>query len=156
MNQIPKSLTEKIQSDINARLKPNLSLLITKLFATHAVTAVLTLSVCPQFGFKIFKLPVNLMNSFMFMGMPACYFLCGLFFTATSILVASLILTRDELRALKFQKTLSASAIILGSIGFFSIMSPNLFVEFSLLWLLGAVIGVVGTLEVSSRVMARA
>ncbi len=156
MNEIPKSITEKIHADIHERLKPNLGLLITKLFATHAVTAVITLAVCPQFGFKIFKLPVNLMNSFMFMGMPACYFLCGLFFTATSVTVASFILGRDEIRALKFHKALSAAALILGSIGFFSIMNPNLFLEFSLLWLLGAVIGVVGTLEVSSRVLARA
>lgn len=153
---IPKNLTEKIHNDINGRLHPKLSHLIAKLFTTHALTAVITLSVCPQFGFKIFKLPVNLMNSFMFLGMPFCFFLCGLFFTATSIVVASVVLKRDEMRALKFHKTLSAAAIILGSIGFFGIMTPNLFLEFSLLWLLGAIIGVVGTLEVSSKVLARA
>ena len=156
MNEIPKSLTLKIQQNIGTRLKPKLSLLIPKLFATHAITAVITLSVCPQFGFKLFKLPINLMNSIMFMGMPACYFLCGLFFTATSLLVASIVLKRDEIRMLRFHKILSCSAIILGSIGFFSIMNPNLFLEFSILWLLGAMVGVIGTLEVSSRVLTRA
>lgn len=153
---IPPSLNEKILKDVHEKLHPNLSYLIGKLFFVHLITAVATLSVCPQFGFKIFKLPINLMHTFMVFGMPVCNFLCGLFFTATSMLVASLLLKRDEVRALKYQKTLASSFLILSSIGFFGIMNPNLFIEFSLLWLLGAVVGVVLTLEVSSRMVSRA
>jgi len=155
MNKIPSNINEKILSNIHGRLHPKLSHLILKLFSVHLATAVVTLSVCPQFGFKIFKLPVNLMNSFMVFGMPACYFLCGLFFTATSTVMAAIVLQRDEIRALKFHKALASAALILSSIGFFGIMNPNFFLEFSMLWLIGAITGVVMTLEVSSRILAR-
>jgi hypothetical protein len=156
MNKIPTNINEKILTEIHGRLHPKLSHVILKLFSVHLATAVLTLSVCPQFGLKFFKLPVNLMNSFMVFGMPACYFLCGVFFTATSIAMAAMVLKRDEIRALKYNKILAASALILSSIGFFFITSPNFFLEFSMLWLIGAITGVVMTLEVSARVLARA
>ena len=147
---------EKILKTVHERLHPKASHLIGKVFLTHMITAIVTLSVCPQFGFKMFKLPINLMHTFMVFGLPICNFLCGLFFTATSMAVASVVLNRDEVRALRYRKTLAVSVLLLGSIGFFGIMNPNLFIEFSLLWLLGAVIGIVGTLEVSSRVLSRA
>lgn len=156
MNKVPNQISEKILSDIHGRLHPKLSHLILKLFGVHLATAIITLSVCPQLGFKILNLPINLMHTFMVFGMPACYFLCGLFFTATSTMMAAIVLRRDDIRALKFHKTLAASALILSSIGFFGIMNPNFFLEFSLLWLIGAITGVVMTLEVSSRILARA
>lgn len=156
MNKIPTSLNEKILSNVHARLHPKLSYLIGKVFLVHMLTAIVTLSVCPQFGFKIAKLPINLMHSFMVFGLPVCNFLCGVFFTATSVLVAALVLNRDEVRALRFHKTLASAALILSSIGFFGIMNPNLFIEFSLMWLLGAILGIVFTLEMSSRIMSRA
>lgn len=156
MNKVPTHINEKILTEIHGRLHPKLSHVILKLFSVHLMTAVITMSVCPQFGMKLFKLPVNLMNSFMVFGMPACYFLCGVFFTATSIMMAAIVLKRDEIRALKFNKILAAAALILSSIGFFGIMSPNFFLEFSMLWLIGAITGVVMTLEVSARILARA
>lgn len=156
MNKIPNNVSEKILAEVHEKLHPKMINVIGKVFLIHLGTAVITLSVCPQFGLKLFKLPINLMNEFMMFGMPVCNFLCGVFFTATSILMASFILKRDEIRALKFHKTLAAASLILSSMGFFSIMNPNLFLEFSLLWLLGAIVGIVLTLEVSSRVLSRA
>lgn len=149
MNKIPNQLSDKILTNVHEKLNPNLSGLIAKVFCIHLITAVVTLSVCPQFGFKLFKLPVNLMHSFMAFGLPICNFLCGVFFTATSILVASMILNRDELRVIKFQKTLLSATLLLSSIGFFSIMNPNLFLEFSFLWLFGAILGIILTLKLS-------
>ena len=153
--KISGAVNDKILSTVKNKLHPKISLLLVKLLLIHTSTALITLSLCPQFGFKLFKLPINLMYSFMILGMPVCNFLCGLFFTTTSMIVASIILERDELRALKFKKTLAAGSLLLASIGFFSIMNPQLFVEFSILWLIGAFSGIVLTLEVSSRVLAR-
>lgn len=104
MNKIPTHINEKILKEIHGRLHPKLNHVILKLFSVHLLTAVLTLSVCPQFGMKLFKLPINLMDSFMVFGMSACYFLCGLFFTAASISMAAVVLKRDEIRALKYNK----------------------------------------------------
>lgn len=156
MNTIPTLLSDKIKNTIHEKLHPKISTLIGKIFVIHLSTAVLTLSVCPQFGFKIFQLPINLMHTFMIFGISACNFLCGLFFTATSMTMVAFILNRDELRALRYQKTLSTASLILSSIGFFFIMNPNMFLDFSLLWLLGAILGVVLTLEMSSKVLNHA
>ncbi|MBC7539683.1 MAG: hypothetical protein H7281_12745 [Bacteriovorax sp.] len=156
MTNIPGPLNERITKAVYNKLHPKMSALVAKVFAIHMATAVVTLSMCPQFGFSTFKLHFNLMYSFMVFGMPVCNFLCGLFFTMTSTIMASIILKRDEVRALKFHKTLASSLLILTSIGFFGIMNPDFFLEFSFLWLLGAILGVVLTLEVSSRILARA
>lgn len=156
MNNIPTSLTDKIKTTIHEQVRPKMNYLIAKLFAIHIATAVITLSVCPQFGIRAFKSSLNLMHTFMVFGLPVCNFLCGVFFTATSIGIASVILKRDEIRALKFNKTLTSASLILSSVGFFSIMNPNLFLEFSLLWLLGALFGIVVTLETTSRFLSRA
>jgi hypothetical protein len=147
MNKIPEKVNNEILNTVFKKLNPNLTQLIGKVFMVHLITAVITLSICPQFGFKIFRLPVNLMHTFMNYGMPVCNFLCGLFFTTTSMIVASIVLKRDEVRAVRYQKTLVTLTLILSSIGFFGIMNPNLFLEFSLLWLLGAVMGITLTLE---------
>jgi hypothetical protein len=155
MNKIPNSVNEKILSEIKGRLQPKLSLLIGKVFLVHLLTALITLSVCPQFGFKLLKLPINLMYSFMFFGMPFCNFMCGLFFTATSMVVAVVVLGRDELRALRYHKMLVAATLILSSVGFFGVMNPGLFLECSLLWLMGAILGIIVTLEIHSRLFAR-
>lgn len=156
MNKIPNALNEKILSEVHQRLHPSMIHVIGKVFLVHIITAVVTLSVCPQFGFKLFKLPINLMHSFMIFGLPICNFLCGLFFTATSVIVAMFVLKRDEVRALKYQKTMATAALILSSIGFFSIMNPNLFLEFSVLWLIGAITGVFLILELSSKILHKA
>jgi hypothetical protein len=156
MNLIPQSLNEKIKKDIYERLHPNLALLVAKVLFIHFSTAIITLSVCPQFGFKLFQLPINLMNSFMVFGMPFCNFMCGIFFTATSIALSAIILPRDSLQAIKNNRILTVSTLLLSSIGFFGIMNPDLFVNFSLMWLLGAVAGILGTLKLSTRLLLQA
>lgn len=156
MNKIPSTLNEKILSTVKTELQPNMLHLLMKVFIIHLVTAVVTLAICPQFGLRTFNLDFNLMHSFMFLGLPVCYLLCGAFFTASTIFSASLILKRDEIRALRFQKTTSTFLLILSSVSFFIIMKPELFIEFSIMWLIGAVIGSVLTLEISGRVLTRA
>lgn len=150
-NEIPSYLSEKILNDIKNRLSPNLKTLLAKLFIVHLLTAIITLSICPQLGFQIFKSPINLMNIFMTFGTHFCDFACGTFFTATSIFIALFIFSRDELRVLKNHRTLTVLTLVLGSIGFFVIMNPQLFFELSLLWILGTILGASITLEIGAK-----
>lgn len=155
MNKISNTVKENILKEIESRVKPKLSLILTKVFFIHALTATITLTVCPQFGVKFLKLPVNMMHSFMFLGMPICNLICGIFFTATSFSVMSFILKRDEIRFLKYHNIAATMTVVLTSIGFFEIMNPNLFLEFSFIWLIGAIVGSMLTLEVSSRLVLK-
>jgi hypothetical protein len=156
MTKVPNELNQKIMDHVRGKLHPNLTQLMLKFFIIHIIAGVFTLALCPQFGFTTFKLPFNLMNTFMVFGMAVCNFLCGIFFTATSVILSAFVLERDEVRALKHKKTLATLTILLSSIGFFSIMNPNVFLELSLLWLLGAAMGVIFTLEIGGRLLVKA
>ncbi len=153
MTLIPKQLNNKIIDDIKSRLNPDLKILLLKLFIIHLVTALITLSICPQYGLSVFKSSFNLMNTFMKIGPAFCDFACGIFFTTTSMVSALIILSRDELRVLRHKKIITAFTIILSSLGLFIMLNPQLFVQFSLLWLLGSVGGVVISLEFGTRVL---
>lgn len=144
-------IDEKILNNIKERLNPDLKVILLKIFIIHLLTAIVTLSICPQYGIQFFKTSFNLMPIFMKLGNHFCDFVCGTFFTATSFFTALFIISRDELRVLRFHKNLTIGLIILSSIGFFLIMAPPLFFEFSLLWILGAVIGSYLTVELGVK-----
>lgn len=156
MSKIPAELSDKIKKNIEEKLLPKKSYLLGKILLLHLITTLVTLSICPQFGFQVFKSDYNLMNLFMVWGKPFCDFACGVFFTATSMTSAHFLMSRDEIRALRFQKTLLVAFLLLISLGFFFIMSPDLFLQFTLLWLVGAILGIVFSLEISSRLLLKA
>ncbi len=151
MSKIPEHINVKILGDIKKHLNPDLKYILAKLFGIHTLTTIITLAICPQFGFQFFKTSLNLMHYFMKFGQHFCDFACGTFFTATSFFIALFVISRDELRVLKYNKFLAVSSVILISIGFFAIMSPQIFFELSLLWIFGATIGATLALEIGIR-----
>lgn len=153
MNQIPDHLNQKILNEIKSRLIPDLKILFLKLFIIHLSTAVITLSICPQFGFAIFRTNINLMDVFMKISPQFCDFACGAFFTMASIMSALVILSRDELRMLKSKQLYSVLTLVLSSVGFLIMLNPQLFVEFTFLWLLGAIGGSWLSLDLGTRAL---
>lgn len=153
MNQVPNQLNQKILSEIKSRLNPDLKILFLKLFAIHVTTAVATLSVCPQFGVAIFRTNLNLMDVFMKISPQFCDLACGAFFTMVSILSALLILSRDELRALRHQQILTALTLTLSSIGFLIMLNPQMFVQFTFLWVVGCLAGSFLSLGIGTRAL---
>ncbi|MBC7538580.1 MAG: hypothetical protein H7281_07155 [Bacteriovorax sp.] len=153
MKKIPNQLNNKILTEIKLRLNPDLKFLLLKLFSIHLITALVTLSICPQFGLSVFKSNFNLMDTFMKIGPHFCDFACGAFFTTTSMISALIVLSRDEARVLRHKKFLASFTVILASLGFLLMLNPQLFVEFSILWLLGSIGGVVLSLELGTRVL---
>lgn len=150
-NSIPATVEAKILADIKKRLNPDLKIIFLKLFAIHLLTAIVTLSICPQLGFQTFDSPINLMYTFMKLGHHFCDFACGIFFTATSIFTAIILISRDELRVLRHHRILAVSSIVLVSLGFFLIMNPELFLKLSFLWIIGATLGASLTLEIGTK-----
>jgi hypothetical protein len=153
MNQVPNHLNQKILSEIKSRLHPDLKRLLLKLFIIHLTTAVVTLSICPQLGFSLFKTGINLMDVFMKISPYFCDLACGAFFTSTSIMSALFILRRDELRLLRHKKFLTTSVMTLSSIGFLIMLGPQFFIQFSLLWLIGSFGGAMLSLDLGTRAM---
>lgn len=153
MIKVPNSLDEKITSAIESRINPALLPLFLKLFVIHITTAIVTLSICPQFGFAIVRSNLDLMDLFMKISPQFCDFACGAFFTMCSMISALVILSRDELRVLRHKQILVTSMITLSSIGFLIMLNPQLFVQFTILWLIGCVLGASLSLGFGTRVL---
>lgn len=151
-NQLKPSLelNQKILAEIKSRLHPSFQRIILKLFVIHLIVGLVTLSICPQMGVSTFHTEINLMDYFMYFGTTVCSLLCGMFFLSCSMLLAYFILSTDEDRLIKSKKYATTSILILYSIGFLVIFSPNIFVEFSLIWLMGAFAGSVISIELGS------
>ena len=145
-----EKLNQKILADIKTKLHPSFQRIILKLFAIHLVVGLVTLSLCPQMGVSTFHTEINLMDYFMYFGTTVCSLLCGMFFLSCSMLLGYFILSTDEDRLIKSKKYATTSILILYSIGFLIIFSPNIFVEFSLIWLIGAFIGSLASIELGS------
>ena len=124
MNQ---NVDDKILHSIKSKVIPATIPLLLKIFILHLFAAIISLSLCPQFGVKLFNFDINLMSSFMIFGMTLCQFLCGAFFSSLSTLIIWIGLTRDERHFIKFHKSWILALILLSSIGFFSIMRIDLF-----------------------------
>ncbi|MGZ3788919.1 MAG: hypothetical protein ACXVLQ_10365 [Bacteriovorax sp.] len=155
MTKIPNHLSDKILGEIKARILPDIKIILVKVLAIHVLTAVLTLSICPQFGFSLFKTGINLMDVFMKIGPHFCDFACGIFFTSASVTTILLALSRDEIRVLRFRPFLMASTMVLTSLGFFLMLNPGLFVQVTLLWFVGAVLGTAASLEMGFQILKR-
>jgi hypothetical protein len=139
--QVPSQLSTKILDDIKNRLNPDLKIILLKVFFIHLMTAVFTLSICPQYGFAVFKTDLNLMTYFMYLGVRYCEFACGIFLTGTSMFSVWIFLSRDEWRVLRFKKIVTCLFILLQSIGLLVMANPQLFYEFSFLWIIGTITG---------------
>lgn len=149
MNEIkaPENISKNILQEVHSRLNPPYHIILLKLFSVHLAVGAITLGLCPQLGLSTFKSSFNLMNYFMYFGSFYCDIFCGLFFTFASMLVTFFVLSHNEKRVIRAKRILSSLSLILFSIGFFIIFNPNLFVQLSILWIFGAFMGAMISLE---------
>src|SRR3989338_2465583 len=80
----PDGLSLIVLTSTYKKLHANVWLLFAKLSLLHFVSAAITLSVCSQFGVRLFWSGHGLAAYFMFLGDHACMVLCGIFFIGTT------------------------------------------------------------------------
>ncbi|MFL5813890.1 MAG: hypothetical protein ACJ763_09965 [Bdellovibrionia bacterium] len=154
----PKKASEQILAQIHQDLHPSVWKTFSKLSLIHFAVALVTLSICPQFGIRLLGEGMGLMHVFMGLGDLGCPLACGFFFTGTTLLVASLVLRPEEIRALRRNRFTEALALTLLSLGFFVMIRAEIALGFALLWMLGSIIGSLLALELGwmARVKAYA
>ncbi len=136
----PDHLREALLIKVTSELRPSAPRVLAKLGILHVFASMATLSVCPQFGFRLAGEGMGAMHWFMNLGTWGCPIACGSLFVGTSLLLAAIILSRPEWRTIRANPVLTLSAVILPSLGFFKVMDGEFFLEFSIAWILGAVI----------------
>jgi hypothetical protein len=147
-NTAHTALFKRVHADLN----PSVFKVFSKLVSIHIAVAAITLSICPQFGFRIFGDGMGLMHYFMRLGSFGCPVACGSFFMGLSVLFACFILKGEEVRKIKKTWILQFGILALLSLGFFIMIDSDLILGFALAWLLGGMLGSLISLEIGWRV----
>ncbi|MBI4924421.1 MAG: hypothetical protein HY843_00740 [Bdellovibrio sp.] len=145
----PLALSSRVLLQIQNKLNPAFSLVLTKLFLLHLVAGSMTLVFCPQFGIGFSNNAFNVMHFLTKFGEHVCMFGCGVFFVSLSALLAALSLKPEELRVLKRFPGLPFLITALVSTGLLLCFGAEItFGSIFLIWLLGVVTGGTTTLEI--------
>lgn len=145
---VPPALFDKIKRQIF----PNPWVVFAKILGIHFVVGALSLVICNQFGLNPFGTDQTLTRWFMTMGgHHFCMVGCGLFFMATTYLLANFFVTLEELEAVRRYEWLQMSLVLLFSLTAFYFFGGELVATFVALWIIGAVIGGFLSIETSYR-----
>lgn len=147
----PKHISESILNKVRADLNPPVIQVFYKLIVIHSFTAVVTLSICPQFGFRVFGEGMGLLHVFMSFGPYGCMLACGAFFTGLSLLIAAMTLKAEEVRKIRNHRLLSLGTLTLLSLGFFIMVDTNILASLGLTWFAGSLLGSTLALELGWR-----
>lgn len=138
---------------LKKRLFPNPWIVFGKVVGVHAVVGSLSLAVCNQFGLNPFNTQQSLTDWFMKVaGHNFCMLLCGTFFMMMTYLLANLVLTLEEMEAVKRHEWLQTGIMGLVSLAAFHFFGAELVGTFMFLWLIGALIGGFLSIEGSYRI----
>src|SRR4051794_27445893 len=113
----PRGVSEEILSRVSRDLNPSPWLVFARLAAIHFFTALGTLSLCPQFGVRIYGQGMGLMQFFMRLGDADCGIACGSVFVGASVLAATLLLSPDQVRTIRRYRFLELGALTFLSLG---------------------------------------
>ena len=142
----PANLSSSIKENVHKWLHPSQVLVFSKLFAIHFAMSLVTLSLCPQFGIG-FSNSSLIFSFFSSLGYVACMSLCGAFFVLFSLLIASLILKPEEVRAIRSHRFGQLISIGMLSTGFLIFFGAELTLLTWGSWFLGLFVSGILSLE---------
>ena len=143
-------LSAAIFAHVERDLCPSAWSVFAKLAVIHFMTSVATLSVCPQFGYRVRGEGMGIQHYFMGLGEYGCMVACGFLFLGTSLLAATLFLRREEIRAIRKNRLSELSALAFLSLGFFIMVDAEVVLSLAIAWFLGSLAGGLALLELGS------
>jgi hypothetical protein len=147
---------EEILRSLRGRLFPNPWSVFAKVAAIHGIVGFLSLGICNQFGLNPFQRSTSLADFFMRTGgHHFCMFACGVFFVAGTYLLANFFLTLEEFESVRRYEWLQTGVLSLISVAGFYFGGAELLGSLVSLWLVGAFVGGVLSVEGSYRLRLR-
>lgn len=144
--EAPAMVSAAVLKQVSDDLHPSAIKVFSKTALIHTLVGLTTLLFCPQFGLS-FTSSMGLMPYLMKYGESVCMLGCGAFFTGISLLVVSLVLRPEEVRALKERQVLQLAFLSTLSLGAFVCLGGEVVLSLGLAWALGAIVGGALTLE---------
>lgn len=144
----PKTIREQLFQMVERELNPSSWLIFGKMTLIHFLTSLFTLSICPQFGLRVFGEGLGIMRWFLKLGTYGCSALCGALFVGASLFLGSLVLKIEEIRVLRSHRFLQILTLALLSLGGFIMAEAEILWIFGLVWTLGSLVGGIGMLEI--------
>lgn len=144
--EVPQKLTKTILVKMHGELNPSFLQVFKKISFIHLVVGFLTLLFCPQFNISITS-QLGLVPYLMRFGHEVCTFGCGAIFVGISLLVSSFYLKPEEIKVLKKYEFLQLLFLSSLSLGFFVAAGAEIVLSLGLIWLAGATIGGVLSLD---------
>lgn len=141
-NEIGAPVLHQVEQDLN----PSPWRVFRKAGLIQVVMGFITLLFCPQFGLSLTGIH-GIMHVFMRYGDTACMFGCGLLFAGSSLLVSSIALSPDEVRAFRKHRTLQFALLGLLTMGTFLCLGAEVWETLTLVWLAGYFLGGIASLE---------
>lgn len=145
----PRNVQEKIFALVHQDLNPSAWFVFSKMALIHLLSGLITLSLCPQFGFRIFGEGLGIMKVFLPLGAYGCIALCGAFFVGISLFASGIILQPEELKALRNHRWLQISALTFLSLGALLMTDTEILFGFASAWVVGSILGGAAMLEFS-------
>lgn len=147
--QVPPDLFNKIKS----RLFPNPWIVFGKIAIIHGIVGFLSLGICNQFGLNPFNTEYSLSELFMkTAGHNFCMLACGILFISSTYLLSNIFLTIEEFESIHRYEWLQLGVLSLASLASFYFFGAELVSTFVGLWLLGAIIGGILSIELSLKI----
>jgi hypothetical protein len=148
----PSHLSRQILSRIHLKLNPPAGWVFSKLFLIHGIVGSLTLLFCPQFGFAPLS-DIGLMNLlYIRFGNYGCMLGCGAVYVGSSVLIASFLLKKEDIKVLRRNEFLQLPLLGLLSMAGFMCFGATIVAELTIAWLIGTLLGGLATLEIGSFV----
>jgi hypothetical protein len=148
----PEKLNQTVIGRMKALLNPNPLQVFSKLLGINIFVGFLSLAVCHQFGLNPFNTKFSLDQLFMSVGgHAACMVFCGVLFISVGVFAAGLFLSSEEIRSFRKHKFLQNLSLGVASISFLVLFGADIALGFGLLWMIGALMGGVGSTMVVSK-----
>lgn len=152
-SSVPGQLSGDLIGRITSELNPSPWYVFARLTIITAISSLLSLAACPQFGFGN---NFGLMRFFMQFGPVVCSLGCGAVFLSVGLALAGFLLRPEEINVLRRTKFLQLSLLSAMSLGGFTCFGEAVVLSVGVLWMLGAIIGGLIALELTYQLKVAA
>ncbi len=136
----PAACPPELLTVVNRDLSPSSVSVLLKLSLVHLFSSLATLTICPQFGFRLLGSGHGVMSYFMPLGSFACFFICGALYFGSTVFAAVFIFSRPEWRVFHAKFLPFSLGLTFLSLIIFTAIAQSFYTWLAILWVAGCLL----------------